>query len=650
MSPGVSRWRWLGLAALLVLLTAAGVEAYLTARAAADLRLVASELRTMAADPSALDIQAAAALVHRARLDAARLQSRADALAPLTARLGWLPKFGPTLAASAPLADFAAGLTAAGDEVLAGLAPVLDPESQAPASDGSLSARVVEALIAAGPGLDAAQTSLRLAEDARARIDPGALLPGLQDNLTEADRLLPLAQEGVSLLRLLPSLLGADSPRTYLLVAQNQDELRATGGFISGIGTVVIDRGRIAGLSIGDSYSVDDLSKAYPSPPEPLRRYMGATQWMVRDANWWPDFPTSAVQIQRLFTFSTGKPTDGVIAFDQTLLTRLLAVTGPAQVPGSSEPIGASNVVQYIQAAWAPSPGQGITPEWWEHRKDFMARLGSAVVDKIQSSSDRAMMLAIARETLALLREKHVLIAVNDARASALLAQAGLDGAIETGAGDFLMLVDTNMGFNKVDGRVERSLAYTVDLRDPAAPRAEVFAHYRHTVAAPIACVQKADYGSAVYEDMQARCYWDYVRVYVAPGSSLVDGSLPPTPGAYLLTGTDEPGIWTPESGENGTSLFSGIFVLPTGRTADLRLTYRLSPRILSERPDGTRAYSLRISKQPGTDAMPVQVTILLPSNALVLDAGGWTTVSLDHLSWQGKLLTDVTLSFVLAP
>ncbi|MEW6567729.1 MAG: DUF4012 domain-containing protein, partial [Chloroflexota bacterium] len=325
------RLRWIALGAVVLLLIAAGVEGYRTYRLAADLRAAAAELQAMAqGDPATLDLQAAADLVHRARRDAEGLRARTRILAPLTDRLQWVPRYGPTLAAAAPAADYVACLTAAADEVLAAVQPLL--ASNAPVAPGSgtpLSARLVEVLVAAGPRLETAQRLLQQVQALRRSFNPDDLPAAFRDDLDQADRLLPLAEQALTVLRLLPELLGAEAPRTYVLVAQNQDELRATGGFISGIGTVVIDHGRIAGLSIGDSYSVDNLSLTYPPAPPPLERYMQAGQWLVRDANWSPDFPTSALQIRELYTYSTGTQTDGVIAFDLTALARILAVTGP---------------------------------------------------------------------------------------------------------------------------------------------------------------------------------------------------------------------------------------------------------------------------------------------------------------------------------
>lgn len=87
---------------------------------------------------------------------------------------------------------------------------------------------------------------------------------------------VPAALDALTLVRGLPELLGVDAPRSYLLLAKNQDELRATGGFISGGGIIALDRGRIAEFSIQDLYAVGASAAAmHTYPPDPMRRYMG---------------------------------------------------------------------------------------------------------------------------------------------------------------------------------------------------------------------------------------------------------------------------------------------------------------------------------------------------------------------------------------
>src|SRR5205814_2502742 len=109
--------------------------------------------------------------------------------------------------------------------------------------------------------------------------------------------------------------LGLDRPRTYLLLGENDRELRATGGFIGTAGTLTIDRGQVSSFDYGSSYSFDDQVAA-PPPPRPLQRYLGISRWYLRDSNWWPDFPSSAEQALEAWRRAGRPDPDSVLAFD----------------------------------------------------------------------------------------------------------------------------------------------------------------------------------------------------------------------------------------------------------------------------------------------------------------------------------------------
>ena len=111
-------------------------------------------------------------------------------------------------------------------------------------------------------------------------------------------------------------MLGANGPRTYLILAQNNHELRGTGGFISTIGFVRLEGGRITELNLVDSYAVDNFEQPHPQPPPALSERMGAQLLLLRDSNWSPDFPTTAQVARALYEQDKGLATDGAIALD----------------------------------------------------------------------------------------------------------------------------------------------------------------------------------------------------------------------------------------------------------------------------------------------------------------------------------------------
>ncbi|HID84147.1 MAG TPA: DUF4012 domain-containing protein [Anaerolineales bacterium] len=173
---------------------------------------------------------------------------------------------------------------------------------------------IVPVLVAQQSKLAEAQTGLSRAAQARARIDKSTLSPRLATLLDRLDKYLSPLQFALQGVLLAPELLAASEPKSYFILAQNDDEIRATGGFISGVGLLRVDRGRILELNFQDSYAVDDLSQPHAEPPLPLRRYMWAQIWLLRDANWSPDFPSGGIivgadAIKQAYTSGRGKIT-----------------------------------------------------------------------------------------------------------------------------------------------------------------------------------------------------------------------------------------------------------------------------------------------------------------------------------------------------
>ena len=129
----------------------------------------------------------------------------------------------------------------------------------------------MDGLAGAQPALAEAAARLARVAEMRNALPPLAE-PRLQRLLDKLDKLLPLAKDALALAQAAPALLGADGPRTYLLLAQNNDELRATGGFISGAGHVTIDRGRISRPGAEGQLRRGQLGAAAPraagSPPQ----------------------------------------------------------------------------------------------------------------------------------------------------------------------------------------------------------------------------------------------------------------------------------------------------------------------------------------------------------------------------------------------
>ncbi|MDW8103342.1 MAG: DUF4012 domain-containing protein, partial [Anaerolineae bacterium] len=300
--------------------------------------------------------------------------------ARLAPALGWLPGIGGDLRAAPHLLATADHLTRAGVLTCDALSPAFGLLDQG--INPSALEKVLPSLAAARPALEQALGEVEQAIAAWERVDRSALSPRIARRVALLEEALPLLRVGLSAALVAPDLLGADGPRTYLILAQNEDELRPTGGFLTGVGEVRLQNGRLVSMTFRDSYAADDFSLPYPDPPEPLRRYMGIDLWVLRDSNWSPDFPTAARQAVALYRPGYKVSVDGVIALDQYALQELVGVLGPLTVEG--ETVTRETLIPYIRQAWAPKE-EGMTREWWRKRKSFMGVLAQSVWDHLQS-------------------------------------------------------------------------------------------------------------------------------------------------------------------------------------------------------------------------------------------------------------------------
>jgi hypothetical protein len=603
--------------AALVAVIAVGLKGWRLYTLAQALRADVQALEALAsAGPDRTALATLGPLLADARANAALLRAEAAPLLPAVRHLGWLPGYGPDLAAAGPLLDLAASLSRAADESFAALMPIVH-ERDASQPPGAWLARQ---LTAARPQLEAARQELARAAAARAQIATADLSPPLRDRLERLDHLLPLAQDGVDLALALPDLLGAHGRQEYLVIAQNPDELRATGGLITAAGVLTFEGGRLTDFSVADSGAVNDFqAHRYPDPPAPLARYMGLEMWAFQDANWSPDFPTAARAAAQLYQLGQGRAITNVIAIDPGLIQLLLTATGPITVPGSADPVTAENVLAYMRNA-----DRSQEHQWWLGRKAFMGPLAQALIDKLGADLPGPNWPALIQAVGRALDERHLQIAVEHPLAAAVFARRGWDGAVRPGAHDFLMVVDSNLGYNKVNPNIDEQATYSIDLSDPGAPIAELTIRHRHRLNGPAACDQARGYATIItvqrYEELMTGCYWDYLRVLVPGGSRLIATSAHPVPGAWMLSGVGDDGVARMGAGEAGTQAISVFLVVPPGEERRTVLRYRLPPAVLAHDARGYH-YRLTIQKQAGAAPLPVAVNVRLPAAATVVSS-----------------------------
>ncbi len=517
---------------------------------------------------------------------------------PLLHNLRWLPKYGSTIAAAPELLIAGRELTNLANESLL----LVNPEKLAQTTDDKLAllSTVLSTTATITPEqFTALALHAEIAQQALQQVVVSQLPLALSKRLEQVQPFLPMLDAGLRLGPVLPTLLGVKGPKTYLILVQNNQELRPTGGFISAVGKLTLDKASLSGLDFTDSYNIFREDVDHPMAPEPMDRYMGIPLLLVRDANWSPDLPTTAKLVKALYAQDTGVVVDGMITIDLHAVELLITALGPLAAPGAGTPITGANIISQMKQFWAKPPATGASLQtagfqgWWGQRKDFIPALAKLAMQRLQSGQVDYMSMVQATQTA--LNERAIQLWVDEPTTAAQLAKLNWDGALQPQpATDFLALVDMNMGYNKVNAVIQHSLHYTVtwptDATQPALATVAISYTNPITQTDPI-CEAKPYYGED-YDDMIERCYFDYVRLYVPGESKLI-----------AIDGVQPDSVAT-QRGERGLRVLAGYFVLKPGEQKTITFRYQLPASLKSA------DYALVLQRQSGTGPLPLTVTV----------------------------------------
>jgi hypothetical protein len=337
---------------------------------------------------------------------------------------------------------------------------------------------------------------------------------------------------------------------------------------------------------------------------------------VLRDAGWSPDFPSAARTAIELYERGQGITADGVIAIDQQALPYLLRAFGSIRVEG--EQVTGENVIDLMRQHWAPETGQELDSAWWSQRKSFMVALAETVRQEFDRGLDAGRLPVLVGGLQQGLAEKHILVYLPDPAVADFLAAKGWNGALRAAPGDYLMVVDANVGFNKASARVDQHITYRVALAGDGSAQAHATLVYRHQAQKRLpTCSNKLRY-APVYTKNMERCYWDYVRLIVPADAELLSGPSVIVDGEYLPRGRSTMGDLDVEDLVADKVSWGQLFLLAPEESLVLDYIYSLPPGATHSVGDQW-AYSLYVQKQPGTLAPAVEVSIALPEAAQLL-------------------------------
>lgn len=367
-----------------------------------------------------------------------------------------------------------------------------------------------------------------------------------------------------------PYLAGYERPAEFFFVIQNNSEMRATGGFFGTYGRLNITDGDVGKFGTDNVYNID-----YPAErkgliaraaPEPIRIYVKEPIWYLRDGNWYPDWPMSAALMQEMFQdeMETDSEFTAIIGINPMFIEKILEITGPIEYEGKK--FAADSIIDMLETDVGrdfQKLGLNIFT-----RKEIINQLAERLVEKLKELSP-VHMIELFGAVRASIEDRSIFAYSSVPELQSIIEDMNADGALKDVNGDYVLVVDSNLGSLKSDPAVDRSIAIK---RNEKERTQTVSVTYKHR-------------GTF---DWKTTRYRNWMRVYVPKGSTLISAD-----GLFVMDRNPVPG--EPEVyEESGKTVFAGFTNIEPGRTHTVTWTYAL--------PRGIDTDETYIQAQPGIE------------------------------------------------
>lgn len=377
-------------------------------------------------------------------------------------------------------------------------------------------------------------------------------------------------------------LLGDRYPHRYLILFQNNNEMRPTGGFIGSYAIMDVNDGYIESLETHDVYDIDGTYGGIIEPPEEFKAF--TSNWRFRDSNYSPDFSVSAKKARWFLEKEGGPSVDTVIAINQGLLEDMLDITGPIQV-GNFGKLNSDNYELLLSfviegKVWGAEDPKHILKVFVPLFKE--AILKEENIGKVSSKLYKAI------------QQKHIMMYSADEDIQALFETLGISGKVhETQKNeDYLSVINISTGGTKSDQFIEEKINHDTKIDKYGKVIDEVGISRTHMWTDETYMEWKKvinAYGFTYIPDQVIDILGRgrnrvNTRIYVPQGSVLLDSN-----GADVMTKYDK---------DLRKTYFLVTMEVKAGETDEVWIQYR-PPITMSFSPSST--YKLIIEKQPGS-------------------------------------------------
>jgi hypothetical protein len=403
-----------------------------------------------------------------------------------------------------------------------------------------------------------------------------------RDAVTRLTRINADAKSAQDAISALIAFTGGNGPRSYLVLSQNPDEVRPTGGFIGSYGVLTAAAGKVQLDRYDDSlvWVNAHLNAVIPADQlgSPFRFYDPPLDQTLANVNSLPDWSQAAQVALKLWQQGGEAPADGVVSFTPQFLSRVLAVTGPVSVPSYNETINSGNVVAKLDFYT-----HGVKPPAGTNRKEFLSPLGQAVMAKLLDappSQWRGLGTAISKSFSA----RELLVWSRDAAVQSTLVKRAWDGSLPATDGDFFY--DGEFEYGAKNGRgLHRTFDHNVVLHADGSAQ----------VTATIT-IANTEGPSATNDNVLT-----YYTLYGPVGAVLdTDASDPP---------------FSPETSLAGHPASGWFRTVTANSTGTIKVVWDV-PALAQQLSDGSWQYSLRWAHLVDNTHDMLNLTVQLPPKA----------------------------------
>jgi len=418
----------------------------------------------------------------------------------------------------------------------------------------------------------------------------------IKSNITKAqdlvDQVYKLVKDGKPLLAKTSWLLGKDAPRKYLMVFQNDGELRPSGGFWTAYSTLTVKNGKVTPGNASNIYDLDDKLNSKVAAPRLIKSYhINVPYLTLRDSNLSPDFPTDAQIFLEQYTKAMGGKDkfDAVIAIDTQILVDMVSVLGKLDTrvgTFTTEPDkrcdGCPQIIYEMQ--WMSGRPRDYIEK---NRKDFMNPLMSALLANVMGSEKNKMGL-LMEAFFKSVNQKHVMAYFPDEKMQEIGNLANITGKIYDvdKSIDYIHLNDANFASAKSNIFITQKINHDITIKNGVATH-KISVTYTNPAAGSNCNLEKGDLC------LNASTYRDLFRFYTPIGSKLIK-----------MTGSE---IETVQYEELNKQVFEGFYGNKFGLNPKSNL--KTSIEYTSSATIGS-TYTLMLQKQPGTKAVDYNLTI----------------------------------------